>query len=297
MHRIYIAFLILSLSFPAGMLSQENPLCEDKAVRIDILEKNDSTVFSVRFIPSVEHDTRIVFCPAGIKRSSPNDIKKRFPFEWTVKYNNIYLLASDGLIFEGMNQHGFSASLMFLSNSRLPEKDKEHIPIASSLAVNFFIDHFKCIDTALLAVWDIRIFDDIQLDCGWPFRIILHDSTGATAYIEYINGERQVYTPDAPAVIVGGPSYARLLTIKYLEDSIPTTKAESNFLQLSNSADLIGDSLEILRYEDIDAANSLLILKELLSGTILIQKGEAEYRYTISQTDFIPGEETSVNLE
>ena len=88
-------------------------------------------------------NSEVIFCPAGIERSSENDIKKHNRFRWRVKFNNIYFRNPEGIVYEGMNEHGFSASLMFMENVHLPEKDKEFIPISSSLIVNFLIDHFK----------------------------------------------------------------------------------------------------------------------------------------------------------
>jgi hypothetical protein len=237
MQRARILIFFLFIIIPSGVLAQHESICENlsKNAGTDMIIKTDSAVASIFFISGIQENAQIVYCPAGIDRSSPNDVKKRFPFEWTVKYNNVYIEDQYGIVIDGMNEHGFSASLMHLDKGRLPEKDKKLIPIASSLAVNFFIDHFKCIDTALLAIWDIRIFDDLGLDCGWPFRIVLHDSTGATAYIEYVDGRKEVYTPDAPAVIVEGPSYSRLLTIKHIPDSLASNNAEQRYLELEES--------------------------------------------------------------
>lgn len=181
--------------------------------------------------------TEVVFCPAGIGRSSPDDVRKRLAFDWKVKYNTIYLRTSDGLVIEGMNEHGFSASLMYLGKSGLQEKERKLIPIAASMAVNFFIDHFKSIDTVLLAVWDTRIFDDIGSECGWPFRIILHDSTGATAYIEHIEGDLRVFTPEAPAVITAAADFTRLVTIRHTPLYQPQSDAEKDFLYFDHFAE------------------------------------------------------------
>ncbi len=284
--RIYLAYItIILLLFPAFSYAQINIDCED-------WELESGTYSSVAPLPSTKtsidsvlmKDARIVFCPAGIERYSSNDVKKRYPFEWKVKYNNFYLRTSGGIVFEGMNEHGFSASLMFLKNSRLPDKEKELIPIAASLTINFFIDHFKCIDTALLAIWDIRIFDDIGLECGWPFRIVLHDSTGSTAIVEYVRGTRQVYTPDPPALIVGGPDYARLITISHLPDSIPGNEAEIRYKNILETNIIANEeTYQIWRSNGIP---------EVL---IFNPNGEDRY-FSFKEIEFIPGEEVSIKL-
>lgn len=242
-------------------------------------------------------DAKMVICPAGIERSSPDDVKKRFSFEWTVKYKNIYIELPDGVVIDGINEYGFSASLMHLNNSRLLAIDKEHIPIAASLSINFFIDHFKSIDTALLAVWDIRIFDDMGLDCGWPFRLVLHDSTGATAYIEHIEGSLRVYTPEAPAVITDGTEYARLLMLKYLQDSLPKNKAESRFLDfeqgiISHSGDNIHKLKQYYKDNNPDIENLFIIWRSHSDAAIIIRDSSKFDTFEISEMKFTPGKET-----
>ncbi|MEN8223726.1 MAG: hypothetical protein ABFS05_00060 [Bacteroidota bacterium] len=243
-------------------------------------------------------DASIVLCPAGLHRSSQDDIKKRYSFDWTVKYNNIYLKTKEGLIIEGLNEHGFSASLMFLNNSQLAGKEKEHIPIAASLVINFFIDHFKCVDTALLAVWDVRIYDDLGMTCGWPFRIVLHDSAGSTAYIEHIDGHKRVYTPGSPALIVDGPDYARLITIKYLQDSIPGNKAEMRYLQIQKEID--SDSFDGMIFYYIKNHPEIPFL-EITRGhsrnaQLLILKRTDAICFEIQKLEFKTGVETILKV-
>ncbi|MBE9484830.1 MAG: linear amide C-N hydrolase [Bacteroidetes bacterium] len=291
--------LILILLTQAFLHAQVSINCDewDFESGTDLLT-NDSMPFSIAVPGSgLLNNAQISFCPSGIERSSPNDVNKRHHFDWVVKYNNIYLKTSGGLVFEGMNEHGFSASLMFLNNSRLPEKDKEHIPIAASLSVNFFIDHFKCIDTALLAIWDIRIFDDLDLECGWPFRLILHDSSGATAYIEYVRGDLRVYTPESPALIVGGPTYARLITLGHFPDSIPAGKAEKRFLDITTNS--IPDiSWTLLQYYNESYSDHYYgILRDHMNKELLIMDPSVEeLRLKFSEIVFTPGKVTTKNI-
>jgi hypothetical protein len=257
----------------------------------------ESQAFSMSMVGAdLMTNSTIVFCPAGIERSSPDDIKKRWSFDWTVKYNNVYLKTNDGIVIEGINEHGFSASLMFLENSSLPGKQKELIPIATSLLVNFFIDHFKAIDTALLAVWDIRPYNDVELSCDWPFRLVLHDSTGATAYIEYANGQRQVYTPDYPSFIVGGPDYTRLITIAYLNDSIIEHKAEKLYVDIVKTAYPPNIDLVLLKYYiqnfGEEAYYTILRYPQTREINFLLPSGDAA-NFKFSEIEFIPGREVS----
>lgn len=241
-------------------------------------------------------NSEVVFCPSGIERSSGNDVRKRYPFSWTVKYNNIYLKNAEGIVYEGMNEYGFSASLMFLQDSQLPEKEKELIPIGASLAVNFFIDHFKCIDTALLAIWDIRIFDDLSLEGGWPFRIVLHDTSGASAYIEYLDGNRNVYTPDDPAFIVSGPDYARLIELEYIAEALPENRAEQLFLDIVFSGFPPNTALVVLQYymQNIPDKQfySLFRYHENRELYILTPAND-EAVFNFREIEFLPGKEVS----
>ena len=298
LHRTYIVVLLLLI--PLFSTAQQSMNCDewDFESGIDLFPFDSISYSMSKIDPAFFSNAELVVCPAGIKRSSPNDIKKRWSFDWESKYNNIYLKTSTGLVFEGMNEYGFSASLMFLKNSHLMERNKEYIPIAASLAINFFIDHFKSIDTALLAIWDIRIFDDIGLDCGWPFRIVLHDSSGASAYLEYVDAKRQVYTPDPPALIVGGPSYARLLTIFYFADSIPKGNAEIRFRDIITSCKTPEDQWEQMQKYDDNQAGELHIYRDHIKKEMLILGPSGEImNFNFRETDFPIGRETIQNLD
>jgi len=278
MHSFLPYILTLLIFSQVNVFAQKSP---DKDVEsgIDITFKNnDGRIISARSWPAgLPSNAQVVLCPKGMRRSSANDVKKKYPYEWTVKYDNIYIEINDGLVVEGMNEYGFSASLMWLKNCKLAKKDKEHIPIAASIAVNFFIDHFKSIDTALLAIWDIRIFDDMEMENNWPFRIVLHDSMGATAYIEYIEGQCRVYTSDLPSCIIAGPDYARLLTIEHLQDSMPGSTAEHLFIQakegLSHPETFISGSncFDVFNSLEKLADDGFLILREHSSGISFFQ--------------------------
>lgn len=257
----------------------------------------DAHVFSSRSSHSnLLEESEIIFCPAGIERSSPDDVKKRWSFDWRAKYNNIYIRTSGGLVIEGINEHGFSASLLSLKNSLLPKKEKELIPIAASLAINFFIDHFSSIDTALLAVWDTRIFDDIGQECGWPFRLVLHDSAGKTAYVEHIDGNLRVFTPGVPAIVAGGPDYSRLVTIKHLGDSIPLSESEKRFLlfdkRMASEQQSFNDNKNELFMTNLSEPGLIYMIERNHSNPGLIIFREEEKKvFMITEKGFIPGRE------
>lgn len=296
MYFVRINIIISALLYTLLSSAQDNIDCAEWDLETgSYLALDDSIKFSMSQVSeALVMQSDMVFCPAGIERSSPDDVKKRFSFDWTVKYNNIYLRSKEGVVFEGMNEHGFSASLTFLENSQLPSREKRHIPIAASLAVNFFIDHFKCVDTALLAVWDIRIFDDLGFDCNWPFRIILHDSTGVSVFFEYVNGSRQVYTHDAPAFIVGGPEYSRLIMIEHLPDSLPGGKAEKLYSDIIKTGYPPNIDLLLLQYymHNLKGDRYFTILRYPLSLEMnFMLPGGDEARFDLKNIEFTPGKE------
>ncbi len=295
-----ISILILLL-FPAFVMGQP----EEKAAAWNLRSGSDlclydSLPFSLGLVEeSLLNNSAVVFSPAGMERISENDVRKRHRYAWTSEYNSIYIRNSQGLVLEGMNERGFSASLMFLENCQLPEKEKELIPIGASLAVNFFLDHFKCVDTAILAVWDIRIFNDLEEGQDWPFRIVLHDTTGASAYIEYIDGQRQLYTPDHPAFVVGGPDYSRLIALEHIPDSLPADRAEKLYLDIVYSGYPPNIGLMLLQYYMQNFRQEYYYAlfryhrdRELF---ILTPDGD-EAVFNFREIEFIPGKEVSTSF-
>jgi hypothetical protein len=271
----------------------------------DIIMKDSISIISARsWYSTLPDDACIVFCPAGIERSSPNDVKKRFPFEWTVKYDNIYVEVFDGIVIEGMNEHGLSASLMFHEKSRFPKKEKTLIPIAVSLWTRFFLDHFKCIDTAMLAVWDIRLFSDLDSKDNWPFRLVLHDSTGATAFIEYVEGNLRVYDPDPPAVIIDGPDYASLLIEKYIPTGVSHESPAGRFIMAEDTLMKyihpinIASALNILEYLEMNTQNAAWHLaRDHREATLqFLSEDKGDIRYKFDEVNFTPGKEIRQKL-
>ena len=295
--KVFIVSVLIALA--VNILSAQSAFdCQAVAADrgIDIM-LNEDRPLSWRYSASAWADgAKIIFCPAGIERSSPDDIKKRWSFDWKVKYNNIYIRRSDGLVIEGMNEHGLSASLMYLEGSMLLRKEKKLIPIAASLAVNFFIDHFKSIDTALLAVWDTRIFDDAGAGCGWPFRVILHDSTGATVYVEHIGGDLRVFTPEAPAVAASASDYSRLLTIRHTPLYEPKKTSEKDFIYFDHFAEdprpKSADKIPAYYKKQEKLPESyFFIQREHGKPGLIVESltGKASYRF--SEIHFTPGRE------
>jgi penicillin V acylase-like amidase (Ntn superfamily) len=299
MRRILVFTFLIVFLVPGFIQGQISADCDKLKLEAstDIMIFDKFATSYMTWPADLFKDAKLVACPAGIERSSPDDIKKRFSFDWIVKYKNIYIELAGGLVVDGINDHGFSASLMYLNNSQLPVKDKEHIPIAASLCINFFIDHFTNIDTALLAVWDIRIFDDMGLDCGWPFRLVLHDSSGATVYVEHIEGQQRVYTPEAPAVITDGSEYARMLMLKHLQDSLPKSKAERRFLDfeqgiISFSEDNTKRLIQYYKDNYPDIGNLFIIWRSHVDAAMIIRDSSKLDIFETSEMKFTPGEET-----
>jgi hypothetical protein len=183
---------------------------------------------------------------------------------------------------------------MFMNDVYLPEKEKELIPIGASMVVNFLIDHFKCVDTALLAIWDIRIFDDMGLEQGWPFRIVLHDINGATAYIEYQANGRSVFTPDHPTFIISGTSYERLLKMKYIPGTFPESRIETLYLDIVGTGFPTNTALILLKSYMLNFSDKRYFGffryhhdKELF----ILTPSNDEAVFNFNEIDFIPGEE------
>ncbi len=307
MRMLLFIILIIYLFIPGYTTAQVSLDCDKLFMDAgtDIIMKDSISVISARsWYSTLSDDTHIVFCPAGIERSSPNDVKKRCPFEWTVKYDNIYVEVFDGIVIEGMNEHGLSASLMFHEKSRLPKKEKTLIPIAASLWIRFFLDHFKCIDTAMLAVWDIRLFSDLDSNCDWPFRLVLHDSTAATAYIEYVDGNLRVYDPDPPAVIIDGSDYASLLIEKYIPTGVshesPAGRfimAEDTLMKYRHSINIVS-VMEILEYlgKNTQKASWLLARDHREAALQFLSEDRESIIYKLDEVNFTPGKEIRQKL-
>lgn len=164
----------------------------------------------------------IVVNPAHIQRQS-------FPFKnntssihWISKYGSITVdLANRNKqvntksIVSGINQYGLSASILWLDEAKYPKAPK-HPVIGTSDWVQYFLDNAKTVAEAITLAHKIAVQSTNYQGNIVLVHLIIHDVTGHSAVMEYIDGHLKIYEGnDLPIPLLTNDPYKEsLLSLK-----------------------------------------------------------------------------------
>lgn len=171
----------------------ENGIAEVVARNMDWLEDLKSNIW--------------VF-PRGINRegsAGKNSVK------WTSKYGSIITSAYDICSTDGMNEKNFAGHLLWLAESDYGVRD-ENIPgLSLSLWLQYFLDNFAYVNEAINYVekHPLQILPVTAGNTGKIAQIhmMIEDSTGDAAILEYVKGKLKVYHGREYIVMTNDPPF------------------------------------------------------------------------------------------
>jgi choloylglycine hydrolase len=159
----------------------------------------------------------IRFNPVGIPRQSQYTPPDCQAIKWTSKYSSVTFNLSvaktkspgDGEYeagVDGINQAGLKVGTYFLASSVFPENGlKTTIDIGTLM--QFLLDNFKSVDQALADLSGAR-YRITSMPTGLveiKLHLFLHDLTGASAIVEFIDGKIKVSRNPAIPVLTNSP--------------------------------------------------------------------------------------------
>ncbi len=162
------------------------------------------------------------YSPAGTVRQSQYALQDSDPLKWTSKYASVTFNASlektkspaDGIYeagVDGINQAGLKIGTYFLASSVFPKDGVKTTLDIASLS-QYLLDNFKSVDEALadLAGERYRITSTPTESVEIKLHLFLHDSTGRSAIVEFIDGKIKVTrNPEIP--VLTNDTYAKSL--------------------------------------------------------------------------------------
>jgi len=141
----------------------------------------------------------IVINPAGIKRHSVLIDNHFKPLEWESKYGSATVnLATQNqqvilpAVVSGMNQFGLSASILWLKNSDYPSTSTQSA-LGTSQWVQYFLDNAKTIAEAIQLAHQFEVEPTVFHGQKISVHLMMHDASGDSAVMEYLNGQLHVY--------------------------------------------------------------------------------------------------------
>jgi choloylglycine hydrolase len=145
--------------------------------------------------------------PRGITRDG---MTGKNTLRWKAKYGSV--VAADMVASDGMNEKGFAAHVLWLTESDYGKRDENVPGLSIGLWVQYFLDNFASVKEA------------VQFVRKTPFQIVttttpagelatlhlvLEDATGDSAVIEYADGKPNVYEGRGYTVVTNSPTFDR----------------------------------------------------------------------------------------
>ncbi len=149
----------------------------------------------------------IVINPAGIKRHSSS-------MEWASKYGSATVnLAGPNhqvipqAVISGLNQFGLSASILWLKSSSYPAASAQPI-LSTSQWVQYFLDNAKTVFEAIELAHHVEVEPTLFHQQKITVHLIIHDASGDSAVMEYLNGKLNIYHQnDFPVPVLTNTPY------------------------------------------------------------------------------------------
>jgi penicillin V acylase-like amidase (Ntn superfamily) len=222
----------------------------------DIIVNRGDYVVSARTMDfPQEMFTKLTLNPRGVTRRSMLPQDGDIPLQWTSKYGSITLNSFGPGASDGLNEHGLSAALLWLSSTEWPRSDGNPA-LSSNYWAQYCLDNFKTVTEAVGELKKIRVYSfsmpGIHSGEVVPLHLVLHDATGDSAVLEYVAGELVVHHPTEQPVVTNDPSYDRQLANL------------GNYVLFGGCQPLPGDTDPVSRF--VRAASYLKTVPEPASG-------------------------------
>lgn len=124
--------------------------------------------------------------------------KGRKAVQWTSKYGFLGVGAFGGkAVTDGLNTEGLAAGLLWLPTTEYPSTDgsTQKPFLAINDIVNWILGQFKGVDEVLTGLESVRVWGSSLAGLGEvpPLHLSLHDASGKSAVVEFLDGEIYFY--------------------------------------------------------------------------------------------------------
>lgn len=176
------------------------------ACSLAFLNTDRNTNVFARTLDLFVSDMPLMFVlPRGVEHVSQGDN----PLKWKSKYGSVVVTTfHTDTASDGINEKGFAAHLLYLSQSKYEKRDS-HIPALSNMLwAQYCLDNFKTVDEALDGMKKFQIISTELRGQEWPIHLAIEDASGDSAIIEFINGKMTIYHGPQFQVATNEPEYS-----------------------------------------------------------------------------------------
>jgi choloylglycine hydrolase len=155
-------------------------------------------------------ESQLVISPRGSMVVSP--APGSAGLSWKTKYGFVYLNALGRMqATDGLNENGLGFGALYLPG----ETQYQNVPadkITRALSNAYFgswvLGNFASVEEVRAAIDDVVVWGEVvpQLGSFAPLHFVIHDATGKSLVVEYVNGKAQVYDHQV-GVLTNSPTY------------------------------------------------------------------------------------------
>ena len=221
-YSIFICKITILVTFLINIFPKTSLACSEIWIKNN---KNVRTLISARTFDFMTGDGFIMFKPSGISSQAQYTLPGGTPLQWTSKYATLvfkttsYLdknLSSD---VDGMNEAGLKIGSYFLESATFPSNNANTMIDITSLS-QYFLDNFSTVKEALNDIEQNK-YSVVALPAkGFDMKLhlYLHDSTGESAILEFINGKVEITKNPAVPVLTNTAYKQSVKSLKNYEE-------------------------------------------------------------------------------
>ena len=164
-----------------------------------------------------EIGTNMWILPRGQQRNGQTIVN---PLTWSSTYGSLILTAHDLATADGINEKGFSVSLLFLHATRTGLRNPEIPGLCIGMWAQWYMDNFATVAEAVEATrktpYQLRMTADPHSGKLATVHLALQDPSGDSAIVECIDGEIKIHHSSDYTIMTNDPPFDQQL--EHLEE-------------------------------------------------------------------------------
>ncbi|HJO94858.1 MAG TPA: linear amide C-N hydrolase [Victivallales bacterium] len=163
----------------------------------------------------------LAISPIGTEHVSNTNTHNQKPLRWKTKYGNVIFYAvltkkghntprgKNTILcgIDGTNQYGFNVGIFYLGETKYLSPN--NLPVLDAgMWTQYFLDNFRTVKKAvqfLKTQKKFRVISCNNKDINMDLHYFIHDKTGASAIVEYLNGRLKIIENPKVNVIANTP--------------------------------------------------------------------------------------------
>lgn len=162
-------------------------------------------------------DPLLVLFPSGRHRDGgmlgPQRVVSDNPLSWTSRYASLATTVYGVGTADGFNEKGLGAHLLYLTETRLPDRDPTVPGLCISLWAQYLLDMAATVEEAIDLLREVQLVMVAYGQFTASVHLAIEDASGDSAIIEHLNGEQVIHRGRDYRIMTNDPPYDQQLSL------------------------------------------------------------------------------------